>query len=161
MGSILERVGQNVEKASEIQQQGLEKGEKDAQEIRELKSIIEGMDKGVDEDIVEAMDVVRESGKSEAMDDMNSDVHGTLEQGYDVGTEAVNEGTDQSDRSRQAAADFQSIAGVTEFGRSSAESSAAKAEDMAGQFSEYAEAAQQEMDSSEEHFRELADDIMG
>ena len=43
MGSRLEKVRQNVENASRIEQKGVEQGERDASEVREIKSIIEGM----------------------------------------------------------------------------------------------------------------------
>ena len=45
------------------------------------------MDRDVDEDIVEVMDVTREAAKSEGIDHMNSEVHGKLEEGYDVANE--------------------------------------------------------------------------
>ena len=161
MGSRVEKVGQNVEKASEMEQQGLEQGEKDASEIREIKSIIEGMDKDVDEDILEAMDATREAAKSEGIDHMDSEVHGQLEQGYEVGEDAINEGSEQAEKSRQAATDFTSAGGVSEFGSSTAESSATGAEDIAEQFDEHVENAQQGIEDSEDRFKELEDDILG
>lgn len=161
MGSRVERVGQNVERAGEIERQGIEQGEKDAAEIREIKAILEGMDKDVDEDIVEAMDVTREAAKSEGIDHMDSEVHGKLEEGYEVANEAIREGSEQAEKSRQAAADFSSIGGVSEFGRSTAESSATGAEGIAEQFDEHVETAEQGIEDSEDRFKDLEDDILG
>lgn len=161
MGSRVEKVGQNVEKASEMEQRGLEQGEKDASEVKEIKSIIEGMDKDVDEDIVEAMDATREAAKSEGIDHMDSEVHGQLEEGYDVANEAINEGTEQAGKSRQAAADFSSISGVSEFGSSTAESSSSNAENIAEQFDEHVETAEQGIEDTEDRFSELEEDILG
>ena len=82
MGSRLEKVRQNVENASRIEQKGVEQGERDASEVREIKSIIEGMDRDVDDDIVEAMEATREAAKSEGADHMRTETHRTLESGY-------------------------------------------------------------------------------
>ena len=41
MGSRLEKVRQNVENASRIEQKGVEQGERDASEVREIKSSLE------------------------------------------------------------------------------------------------------------------------
>lgn len=161
MGSRVEKVGQNVERAAEVERQGIEQGEKDASEIREIKSILDGMDKDVDEDIVEAMDATREAAKGEGIDHMNSEVHGTLEEGYEVANEAINEGSEQAAKSRQAAADFSSISGVSEFGSGTAESSSAGAESIAEQFDGHVETAQQGIEDSEDRFKELEDDILG
>lgn len=161
MGSRVEKVGKNVEQASEMEQRGIEQGEQDAAEVGEIKSIIEGMDTDVDEDIVSAMEATREAAKSEGADHMNTETHGMLEQGYDVANEAINEGTDQSRRSRQSAADFSSIMGVSEFGSSTAEASAANAEAIAGQFDSHVENAQKGIEDSEDRFNELLEDILG
>ena len=161
MGTRVEKVGQNVEKAAEMEQRGLEQAEQDDSEVREIKSIIEGMDTDVDEDIVEAMDATREAAKSEGIEHMDSEVHGQLEEGYDVANEAINEGTEQGEKSRQAAADFSSLSDVSEFGSSTAESSAANAENIAEQFDEHVENAEQGIEDSEDRFSELEDDILG
>ena len=63
MGNKLENVKRNVETAESIEQNGLEQGEKDGSEVREIKSILEGMDKDVDEDILEAIGETREAEK--------------------------------------------------------------------------------------------------
>ena len=92
---------------------------------------------------------------------MDSEVHGQLEEGYDVANEAINEGTEQGEKSRQAAADFSSLSDVSEFGSSTAESSAANAENIAEQFDEHVENAEQGIEDSEDRFSELEDDILG
>ncbi|MCI8736644.1 MAG: hypothetical protein HFI11_06630 [Lachnospiraceae bacterium] len=161
MGSRLEKVRQNVENASRIEQKGVEQGERDASEVREIKSIIEGMDRDVDDDIVEAMEATREAAKSEGADHMRTETHRTLESGYQVAQDAIQEGNDQAGRSRRAAADFSSVRGVSEFGSGTAESSAAKAENIADQFEGHAEQAKQEMEDTEDRYRNLLEDIMG
>lgn len=161
MGSRLEKVRQNVEKASRIEQKGVEQGERDASEVREIKSIIEGMDRDVDDDIVEAMEATREAAKSEGADHMKAEAHRTLESGYEVANDAINEGTDQAGRSRKAAADFSSLRGVSEFGSKTAESSASRAENAAGEFEKNAEQAKQEMSDAEDRYNHLLEEIIG
>lgn len=161
MGSRVEKVGKIVEQASELEQRGIEQGEKDTAEVSEIKSIIEGMEKDVDEDIVEAMDATREAAKSEGADHMRAETHGMLEEGYDVADEAITEGTEQSGKSRQTAADFSSMTGVSEFARNTAEASASNAENIAVQFDEHVEDAQRGMEESEDRYNELLDDILG
>ena len=161
MGSRVEKVGQNVEKAAELEQRGIEQGEQDAAEVGEIKSIIEGMDTDVDEDIVSAMELTREAAKNEGADHMNTETHGMLEQGYDVANEAISEGLEQSEKSQEAAAEFSSILDVSEFGSSAAEESAATAESLAEQFETHAENGQRGIEESEDRFNELLEDILG
>ena len=106
MGNRLEKVNRNVEQADQIQEQGLEEGRKDGREISEIKGILDSMDMDVDEDIVNTIRETREASKSEAAAHMDSEVHGTLEQGYQHANEAIQEGTEQSEKSRQAAQDW-------------------------------------------------------
>ncbi len=161
MGNILENVRKNVEKADELEKKGLEQGEKDASEVKEIKSTIEGMDKGVDDDIIAAMESTKEAAKSEGAGHMESVVHGMLDEGYNAGNEAISEGTDQAGRSEQAAQTFESIAGMSEFGRSSAEAASNKAEEMASAFQESAETAKEGIDRTEDRYKNLLDEIRG
>ncbi len=161
MGNKLENVKRNVETAESIEQRGLEQGEKDGSEVREIKSILEGMDKDVDEDILAAIGETREAAKSEAADHMNSEVHSTLEEGYQHANEAIQEGTDQAGRSRQSAAEFSRSAGVSEFGRSTAEQASSNAENIGQQFEQSAESAQRSMEDTESRFNNIRDEILG
>lgn len=161
MGSKLENVKKNVEKASEMEARGLEQGEKDSSEVKEIKSIIDGMDKEVDDEIVAGMEATKEAAKGEGAQHMESVVHGMLDEGYQVGGEAISEGTDQAGRSRQASADFKSVSGTSEFGRSTAESNAQQAENMATQFENLSDTAQQGIESTEDRYKNLLDEIRG
>lgn len=161
MGSKVEKVRQNVEKASQMEQKGVEQGEKDASEVREIKSIIEGMDRNVDDDIIEAMEATREAAKNEGANHMRTETHRMLESGYEIANDAIGEGTEQAEKSHRAAADFSSVRGVSEFGRSTAESSSSKAENIANQFEGHVEQAKQEMSATEDRYNHLLEDILG
>lgn len=161
MGSRVENVGKMVEQASQLEQSGIEQGEQDASEVGEIKAILEGMDTDVDEDIVEAMEATREAAQNEGAQHMQKETHGILEEGYEAAEEAIAEGMEQSEKSNQAAEEFSSVAGVSEFGSGAAETSSANAESIAEQFDEYAEDAQSEMAESEERYTNLLDEILG
>ena len=81
MGSIFEKVKKNVEQAEQLEWRGLERAEQDAAEIREIKSIIGGMERDVDEDILQSIEAIKEAAKNEASDHMRGEVHNTLEEG--------------------------------------------------------------------------------
>ena len=161
MGNRLEKVNRNVEKADQIQEQGLEEGRKDGREISEIKGILDSMDMDVDEDIVNTIRETREASKSEAAAHMDSEVHGTLEQGYQHANEAIQEGTEQSEKSRQAAQEFSRVSGVSEFGRGTAEQASSNAENLGAQFEQAADTAQSNMDQAEQEFSRLRDEILG
>lgn len=160
MGSRLERVSQNVEQAGSIEQRGLEQAEQDASEVSEVKSILEGINQDVDDDILSAIEATREAAKSEGSDHMSSEVHSTLEEGYDLAGEAMNEGTEQAANSRDAAAEFSAAAGASEFGSSTAENSASQAEGLAAEFDNQVETARQGMEEAEDRYGELLSEIL-
>lgn len=161
MGSKLEKLGKTVEKASEMQHRGLEQGEKAATEVQEIKAIIEAMDKDVDEDIGESIDATLEDAKNEGTDYMRSEVHGQLEKGYETAGEAIKEGTEQAETSRNAADSFSDISATSEFGRTTAENSATNAEKTAEQFEKNVENAEKEIEYTEDRYKKLEDDILG
>lgn len=161
MGYRLEKVYQNVEQAEHIQETGLIEGRKDGNEIREIKGILDSMDMDVDEDILNAIRETREASKSEAAAHMDSEVHGTLEQGYMHANEAIQEGNEQAQKSRQAAQEFSRVSGVSEFGRGTAERSRSNAESLGSQFEQAAESARQRMEQSEQEFSRIRDEILG
>ena len=160
MGSRLEKVTQNVEQAESIEQQGLEQAEQDASEVSEVKSILEGINTDVDDDILSAIEATREAVNGEGADHMGSEVHGTLEQGYEVAEQAMDEGTEQAQNSRDAAVEFSAAAGASEFGSSTAESSSSQAEGLAGEFESRVETARQGMEESEDRYGDLLSEIL-
>ncbi len=161
MGSRLENNKKKVEDAREIENRGLEAGEKDAEEIREIKSILDGAETDVDEDIIEAIAATREAAKSEGASHMQSEVHSILDEGYATANEAISEGADQAAKSQQSAEMFRSVSGTSEFGRNSAESSASSAENLATQFENQVEEAQKGMEEAEKRHQSLLDEILG
>ena len=161
MGNRLEKVNQNVETGNQIQERGLEQGRKDGSEISEIKGILNSMDMDVDEDILNAIRETREASKSEAAAHMDSEVHSTLEEGYQHSNEAVQEGTEQAEKSRQAAQEFSRVSGVSEFGRGTAEQASSNAENLGTQFEQAAETAQRNMEQSEQEFCRIRDEILG
>lgn len=161
MGSRLESNREQVEKASEIENKGLENAEKDAQEISEFAQVIEGMDKDVDEDILEAMEETENAARSEGAEHMESEVHGEIEDGYEIANDAISEANEQTAKSNEIASEFSSLSDITEFGSSTAEVSAENAENIGEQFNENAETAQEQMDDTEDRYQNFLEDIVG
>lgn len=155
MGSIFEKVKKNVEQAEQLEWRGLERAEQDAAEIREIKSIIGGMERDVDEDILQSIEAIKEAAKNEASDHMRGEVHNTLEEGYRVADEAIKEGAQQREKSRRAASNFSSISSRSEYGRSTAESASQKAEDFSRQFEQQEKEARNNMETTEKEFNRM------
>lgn len=160
MGSRLENVRKNVEQAERLEWRGLERAEQDAAEIREIKSVIGGMERDVDEDILQSIEATREAAKNEASDHMRGEVHNTLEEGYRAADEAINEGTQQKQKGRRAASDFSSISSRSEYGRSTAESASQKAENLSRQFEQQERQARNDMEAAEKEFNRRMAEIM-
>ena len=84
MGSKLESVRERVREANETHREAMEMGQRDMEDISNVKSILDSMPSDVDDDIVEAIHDVHDSSISEATSDMESSVRGTLDSGSDI-----------------------------------------------------------------------------
>lgn len=161
MGSKLESNKSKVEGAQETQEKGLERASEDAEEVSEMKKILDSAPTEVDPDILEAYERTRDAVKSEASEDMESSAHSVLERGYEAANEAIQEATEQAGNSMEASNIFSELTGVGEFGRTAAESSAQSAEEIAGEFEANAEQASQTMEQSEDKYQQFLADILG
>ena len=138
MGSRLESVNERVGEAKEVHTEAGELGERDAEDIANVKSILDGMPADVDDDIVDSIQEVHDSSISEASADMESTVRQTLDSGSDIASDASDEALEQQGLSEQAASQFEQISGSSEFG-SSAEGAADQAHQSADSFGEASE----------------------
>ena len=159
MGKKLEQNKQKVEQAKQTEMSGLEKAEKDAGEIREVKSILENAPREVDDDIQAALESTRASAVNEGSNHMQSEVHGELEKGYTEAQNASQEGQAESQKSRQAAEALRSAGSASEFGRSAANEGAGLAEQNAQGFEQNAEQAMKDMEEAEGNFNRLLQEI--
>jgi hypothetical protein len=155
MGSKLESVKERVNEAKEGHQEAIELGQRDAEDIANVKSILEGIPSDVDDDIVEAVSDVHDSSISEATTDMESNVKQSLDSASDVANDASEEAQEQQGLSEQAASSFEQVSGSSEFG-----SSADGAADLAHQSAEsFVEASDEAMESVEAAEAEFADQL--
>lgn len=159
MGSRLESVNERVGEAKEVHTEAGELGERDAEDIANVKSILDGMPADVDDDIVDSIQEVHDSSISEASADMESTVRQTLDSGSDIASDASDEALEQQGLSEQAASQFEQISGSSEFG-SSAEGAADQAHQSADSFGEASEEAMETIEEAEARYSEQLAEIL-
>ena len=159
MGSGLESVNERVGEAKEVHTEAGELGERDAEDIANVKSILDGMPADVDDDIVDSIQEVHDSSISEASADMESTVRQTLDSGSDIASDASDEALEQQGLSEQAASQFEQISGSSEFG-SSAEGAADQAHQSADSFGEASEEAMETIEEAEARYSEQLAEIL-
>ena len=159
MGSRLESVNERVGEAKEVHTEAGELGERDAEDIANVKSILDGMPADVDDDIVDSIQEVHDSSISEASADMESTVRQTLDSGSDIATDASDEALEQQGLSEQAASQLEQISGSSEFG-SSAEGAADQAHQSADSFGEASEEAMETIEEAEARYSEQLAEIL-
>ncbi len=158
MGSKLEGVQGKVQEAKEGHAEAGELGRENADDIANVKSILDGMPSDVDDDITEAIQDVHDSSISEATADMEGNVRQTLDSASDIASDASEEAQEQQGLSEQAASQFEQIAGSSEFG-SSAEGAADQAHQSADSFGEASEEAMESIEEAEAEFNDLLAEI--
>ena len=158
MGSKLESVRERVREANETHREAMEMGQRDMEDISNVKSILDSMPSDVDDDIVEAIHDVHDSSISEATSDMESSVRGTLDSGSDIANEASDEAQEQQGLSEQAASQFEQISGSSEFG-GSAEGAADRAHESAESFGEASDEAMESIDEADAEFADQLAEI--
>ena len=159
MGSRLESVNERVGEAKEVHTEAGELGERDAEDIANVKSILDGMPADVDDDIVDSIQEVHDSSISEASADMESTVRQTLDSGSDIASDASDEALEQQGLSEQAASQLEQISGSSEFG-SSAEGAADQAHQSADSFGEASEEAMETIEEAEARYSEQLAEIL-
>jgi len=158
MGSKLESVRERVQEAREGHREAGELGRKDAEDIANVKSILDGMPSDVDDDIVDAIHDVHDSSIGEATADMEGNVRQTLDSASDIASDASEEAQEQQGLSEQAASQFEQIAGSSEFG-ASAEGAADQAHQSADSFGEASEEALDSIEDAQAEFNDLLAEI--
>ncbi|MDO5132067.1 MAG: hypothetical protein Q4D81_03670 [Eubacteriales bacterium] len=158
MGSKLEAVKEQVEQAKENHYEALEMGQRDVEDISNIKSILEGIPSDVDDDILEAASDVHDTSISEATSDMESSVKQSLDAGSDIADEASGEAQEQQELSEDSARSFEQISGSSEFG-GSAEGAADRAHESAESFGETSDEAMESIEEAEEEFFDQLSEI--
>lgn len=159
MGSKLESVKERVNEAKEGHQEAIELGQRDAEDIANVKSILEGIPTDVDDDIVEAVSDVHDTSISEASSDMEGNVKQSLDSASDIASDASEEAQEQQGLSEQAASSFEQVSGSSEFG-SSADGAADLAHQSAEEFSEASDEAMESVDLAEQEYAQQMAEIL-
>ena len=129
MGSKLESVKERVNEAKEGHQEAIELGQRDAEDIANVKSILEGIPSDVD-----------------------------LDSASDVANDASEEAQEQQGLSEQAASSFEQVSGSSEFG-SSADGAADLAHQSAESFVEASDEAMESVEAAEAEFADQLAEI--
>ena len=133
-------------------------GQRDVEDITNVKGILDSMPSDVDDDIVEAINDVHDSSISEATSDMESSVKQSLDSASDTATEASEEAQEQQGLSEQAASQFEQISGSSEFG-GSADGAADLAHQSADSFGETSDEAMESIEEAEAEFSDQLAEI--
>lgn len=159
MGNKLENVRRNLEGAKDMHAESLEKAREDADEMRDIRSMISEIPDDIDSDLIAQVEQVSESATSEGTSHMETEVHGILEKGSDMAEEVIDESDTQADLSEQAAGSFESISD-TRFGSRAADA-ASRAHDTAEQFNEASGEANESIRDTESTYEELLREVEG
>lgn len=159
MGQKLENVRRNLEGAKDQHAESIEKAREDADEMKDIRSMISEIPDDIDTDLIEQVEAVSESATQEGTSHMETEVHGILEKGSEMAGEVIEESDTQSELSEQAAGAFENISD-TRFGRSAADA-ASRAHDTAEQFSEASDEANDSITDAEREYEELLREVEG
>lgn len=159
MGNKLENVRRNLEQAQDQHAKSLEMAREDAEEMKEIRSIISEIPKDIDSDLLEQIDAVSDSSTQEGTDHMEGEVRNALDEGSDTAAEVQEEGDEQSELSEQAADSFESISD-TRFGGRGAEG-ADRAHETAESFREASAEAQESIQQTENEYEQLLSEVQG
>lgn len=159
MGSKLESVNEKVKEVKEGHQEAIELGRRDAEDIANVKSILEGIPTDVDDDIVDAVSEVHDTSISEATSDMESNVKQSMDNASNVAFDASEEAQEQQGLSEQAATNFEQVSGSSEFG-SSADRAADLSHQSAESFAEASDEAMESVDLAEQEYAQQMSEIL-
>lgn len=159
MGSKLEKAGRDVEQVQELHQKSLEMGQEDAEEMKEIRSILSEIPRDIDSDLLEKIDEVADSSTQEGTDHMASEVHGVLEEGSELAGEVTEESNEQAELSDSAAESFEQVSD-TRFGGKGAEGSE-QARETAESFRDVSEQARQSVEQTEQEYEQLLSEVQG
>lgn len=158
MGSRLESIRDKVEQAKEGHFEAKELGERNVEDITNVKGILDGLPRDVDEDLVSAISDIHDSAINEATSDMEDEVRSALDFAGDIASDADEEAQDQKEKSEEARGAFDEIFTGSEFG-SSAREGIDTAGDLIEGFEESSEEARESIEDAEEEFRKQLAEI--
>lgn len=159
MGNKLENVRRNLESAKEMHAESLEKAREDADEMRDIRSMISEIPDDIDSDLIAQVEHVSEAATNEGKNHMETEVRGILEKGSEAADAAMDEGDTQAELSEQAAGTLEHISD-TRFGAQAADA-ASRAHDTAEQFGEASREAGESVRDAENAYEALLREVEG
>ena len=159
LASYLKQEGNVIDKTLSVEKEAIELGRRDAEDIANVKSILEGIPTDVDDDIVDAVSEVHDTSISEATSDMESNVKQSMDNASNVAFDASEEAQEQQGLSEQAATNFEQVSGSSEFG-SSADRAADLSHQSAESFAEASDEAMESVDLAEQEYAQQMSEIL-
>lgn len=158
-GQKLEKARATLESARETQNNSLEMAQEDASEMKDIRSMLGEVPRDIDTDLLENIDKVAEDSTEEGVNHMETEVHGVLEEGSKSAEGVADESREQQELSNEASETFNKISD-TRFAGSSAES-AETARERAEEFSDTAEMADESIETSQNQYEQLLQEVEG
>ena len=159
-------MGRKMENVNKQSQEGLKElneargeGGRALGEVRSMAEIADSLPSDVDEEILDAAQLVREGARSEANSFMQSDVSSRVEAGRDAMDSANDQAGEQVERNRETIGAFRQMDGVSDFGKGARAEGVGRAETMIDQYQEIMETNTEQVNDTLDDFRRQVDEI--
>ena len=136
MGNKLESVKKKSLEAKEIYGTANEQGQEIVDKVKQLNILLESLPDGVDDELADLKEVVSENAKSDAIQDMNTNVKTKLEEGKSIIKESSQEASDQISKNEQVVKTFDSMDNIADFGKNARDTGREKIENITQEFNQ-------------------------
>ncbi len=158
MGKKLDSVKQKSNEGKETFKAGQELGQKAVSDTKQMKGLIDSMPKDVDDEILQAADMVEQGVKNDAEGYMNSEVQTKVQEGRQSMDASSQEANDQIRNNDQVMKAFQQMDSVGSFGKGARDSGRGSVERSTQEFNNMiSENDRAAADAQQEFDRELSD----
>lgn len=159
MGNKLESVRTDLEKVEDIHQDSLEMAQEDAEEMRDIRDILREIPQDIDSDLLERVEDVSDQSTQEGVDDMETNVHGRLEEGHELADETSEVSSEQQELSEDTAGGLENVSD-TRFSGGAADA-ASEAHDTGEQFEEVNDQAQESVENTDAEYEKFLSEVQG
>ena len=159
MGSKKSKITENINEGRESGREGIEAGRKLEGEGKEIKQILDSIDTSMDEDDVAAVRAAETGYHGDFTSAADEQIDPHVEKMNETEQGAIDEATQEGDKTREAAGKFEQMEGVSEVGSSNAREGAEKMESSAEEYDSQVEQANQVIEEIESEAEQVKSDI--
>lgn len=159
MGNKLDKIKKIGDDAEKINEEALEKADEAVIQIKDVKTIADGISSEGDDEIGEGVKIVIEAAVNEGEGYLNSEIKGELDEGEQLSDNAITEAEEQRRISESAENSFNEIAERSEYGRIAAKLEAGEAGKLKEDFSEEIDKEKQKIEEAKKKFLEKLHNI--